>query len=102
MYPGEHPGTYLGHFGIPASVALLHLAQDVDVQQALHLVAVLEGMPVRALLPLQLGWLPWGQQGQHPQACRVQSHTSASLQGLKININWGRTVQTPLYTLYTP
>lgn len=38
-------------------MALLHLPQDVNVQQAFHFVPMLEGMPVRALLPLQLSWL---------------------------------------------
>lgn len=51
--------AYLGHFGVPASVALLHLSQNVNVKQAFHLVPVLEWVPLRALLFLQLGWLAW-------------------------------------------
>lgn len=66
MQPEIVPGTfprgqqgaeaYLCHFRVPATMALLHLPQDVNVQQAFHFVPVLEWMPVCAFLPLQLSW----------------------------------------------
>lgn len=52
----EQAAAYLSHFRIPATMALLHLPQDVDVQQALHFVPVLERVPVCAFFPLQFSW----------------------------------------------
>lgn len=45
---------HLCHFRIPASVSLLHLPEDVHVQQAFHLIPLLERVAISALLPLQL------------------------------------------------
>lgn len=50
---------YLGHFGVPPSVALLHLSQDLHLQETFDLVALLERVAVSTLLALQLGMLSW-------------------------------------------
>jgi len=45
---------YLSHFGVPPSVTLLHLSQDLHFQQTFDLVGLLEGVSVSTLLALQL------------------------------------------------
>lgn len=45
-------GSYLGHFGVPAPMAFLHLTQDIDIQKAFHLVPVLERVSLCGLLLL--------------------------------------------------
>lgn len=50
---------YLCHFGVPASVTLLHLSEDVHLQKTFDLVSLLEGVAIGALLPLQLRMLSW-------------------------------------------
>lgn len=46
--------SHLCHFRIPASVSLLHLPEDVHIQQAFHLIPLLESVTIGTLLPLQL------------------------------------------------
>lgn len=53
-------------------MALLHLPQDVDVQEAFHFVPMLEWVPVRAFLPLQLSWFSCRGEQHHPYARGMQ------------------------------
>jgi len=59
--------SYLSHFGVPPSMSLLHLSKDVHLQETFDLIALLEGMAISTLLPLQLCVLSWMDGHQHKE-----------------------------------
>lgn len=76
--------AHLGHPGVPSAVALLHVPQDVCIQQTLALVPVLEGLAVSTHPAPQLCRLAWergGSQGPSAPTPPLPSGTSQATPG---------------------